>query len=325
MNLISAAGTRIKQTYRVSDYQSSETIMTSTIVACAEELVSAAESMHGFAVLDFLLHNSCVATCEQFDITARLMDRRGSVATWELHAETPDARQIARMSVSMTSDDEPAVKMSKVSPAEEAPATAPAVEKAAPGDKRELIAEAACRVIAEKGFAASTMREIAREASMHVPTMYQYVRSKEEVLELIYHHLCQRIRVTTRPVFEADLPPREKLKAVINCLIHVNGSLRKGSGVMNRELKSLSPSARRRVLDDYAEIVDKIANIITEGIESGAFRPTNKLITANFIDAMCDIWVLRPFAIEGIGEQDYIDHVVDFTLNGLLDTASGST
>ncbi|MBW8639824.1 TetR/AcrR family transcriptional regulator [Hoeflea sp. WL0058] len=324
MNLLSTAGTRIKQTYRVSDYQSSETIMTSTIVACAEDLVSTAECMHGFAVLDFVLHNSCVATSEQFDITARLMDRRGSVATWELHAETRDARQIARMSVSMTSDDEPAVKILKVSEPEEAPASAPAAEKAAPGDKRELIAEAACRVMAKKGFAASTMREIAREASMHVPTMYQYVRSKEEVLELIYHHLCQRIRISTRPVFEAQLPPTEKLKAVINCLIHVNGSVRKGSGVMNRELKSLSPSARRRVLDDYAEIVDKIANIISEGIAIGEFRPTNKLIAANFIDSMCDIWVLRPFAMQGVCEQDYIDQVVDFTLSGLVDTASAA-
>lgn len=60
--------------------------------------------------------------------------------------------------------------------------------------RREPIAAAAADVIARKGYAAASVREIEAAAHMQVPKLYQYVTSKEEVLELVYRWVIERLQ-----------------------------------------------------------------------------------------------------------------------------------
>ena len=55
--------------------------------------------------------------------------------------------------------------------------------------------DAAVRVFARKGFHASRVGDIAEEAGVAHGLLYHYFRSKEEVLETIFHEvweLCRR-------------------------------------------------------------------------------------------------------------------------------------
>jgi hypothetical protein len=52
--------------------------------------------------------------------------------------------------------------------------------------RHDQIFRAACVVFGKYGFAQATMREVAAEAGMPVPTMYQYIRSKDDLLTLIF-------------------------------------------------------------------------------------------------------------------------------------------
>ncbi len=45
--------------------------------------------------------------------------------------------------------------------------------------RRQQIFVGACEVIARKGFAAASMREIAKAASITIPTMYKYIETKK--------------------------------------------------------------------------------------------------------------------------------------------------
>ena len=168
--------------------------------------------------------------------------------------------------------------------------------------RRARIALAARDVFAEKGYATATMREVAAAAGMHVPTMYQYVRSKEELLELVYDWTISHAVAGMDAVLTAPGPPEDRLDAIVRRLHDVNRDLRRGTLVMNRETRALSRAARIRILGEYAGMVDRIAEVITEGQRAGAFRGGDPRLAAVFIDALADVWVLRPFAV---GQIDY--------------------
>jgi AcrR family transcriptional regulator len=188
----------------------------------------------------------------------------------------------------------------------------------APADhRREQIAAAAAEVIARKGFASATMREIADAAGMHVPTMYQYVASKDAMLELVYRHIMAQVRIDAAEAAAHFETASDRLRATIAALVDKGDRYRRGIGVLNRELKSLSPEARRRVLADYAKLIGQLADLIAEGVASGEFRPVNPVIAANFVEATCDIWPLRQFAVQRFGQAAFRTEVEELILGSL--------
>jgi AcrR family transcriptional regulator len=186
------------------------------------------------------------------------------------------------------------------------------------GDKRrEHIAAAAADVIARKGFANATMREIADAARMHVPTMYQYDGSKDEMLELVYSWTMATVRTDVDAATVNYATAGEKIRATIDATIDKGDRFRHRIGVLNRELRSLSPQARTRVLAEYRKLILQIAGLVREGIESGEFRKVEPEIVANLIDGACDIWPLRQFAVGQFGVDLFRREIGDLVLNAL--------
>lgn len=181
-----------------------------------------------------------------------------------------------------------------------------------PEGRRAQIARAARDVFAEKGFASATMREVAAAARMHVPTMYQYFRSKEEILELVYDWTISQAVEAMTPVLESAGTADEKIEPIVRQLHNMNLQLRRGTLVMNRETRSLSTQARERVLGHYATMVRRLGEVISRGQAEGTFRDMDPELAAVFVDALADVWVLRPFAVGHLDNDDYAAELVAF-------------
>ncbi|MSU90926.1 TetR family transcriptional regulator [Rhodobacteraceae bacterium 2CG4] len=194
-------------------------------------------------------------------------------------------------------------------------------KSAASDDRRTRIATAARDVFAEKGYASATMREIAAAADMHVPTMYQYFRSKEEILELVYSWTINQAVDLMQDALEGTAPVEQRIDQIIRRLHDVNLKLRRGTLVMNRETRSLSRTARDRVLGHYAGMVEKLGDVIAEGQAEGIFREMDPQLAAVFVDALADVWVLRPFAVRDKDSEDYAAELVAFVRNALMGNA----
>lgn len=203
------------------------------------------------------------------------------------------------------------VETAKTVPPAQAGETKPKPQRRPDAESRRArIALAARDVFAAKGYAAATIREVAAAAEMHVPTMYQYVRSKEELLELVYDWTISHAVAGMDAVLTAPGAPEQRIDAIVRRLHDVNRDLRRGTLVMNRETRSLSRDARARILGEYAGMVSKIAEVIEEGQESNAFRRIDPHLASVFIDALADVWVLRPFAV---GEMDYDTYTAELS------------
>ncbi len=183
--------------------------------------------------------------------------------------------------------------------------------------RREQIAAAAAEIIARKGFAGASIREIAEAAGMHVPTLYQYIASKDELLELVYSRTMAALKTDLDAEVAGYATAEQKLRAAIGILVGRGDRFRHRIGLLNRELKSLSPKARARVLDQYRDLMGATAAIIRMGMASGEFRDADADVTANIVDGACDMWALRQFAIGHVGIEAFGSEVAELIVRGL--------
>lgn len=303
-------------TFLITDSHTSSAhlLRPSALFSCAENLMemSGAVSQETATLVDTSAQFIDLNYCKNINATAQVISERPEFVTWEVKLFNQSNAEIARIKLSFVRQKS-APELTHSKPEAKAP-TAP---KNKLDNKRDAIANAACEVIADKGFAAATMREIAAAANMHVPTMYQYVRSKEEVLELVYKTEISRVRENVREALQADLPPMDKLLGIAASFVHGNDKMRKEAGVLNRELRSLAHQARSRVLADYAELMTDVGHVISDGIAAGEIREVEPELVANMIDAICDLWALRPFALSGLKEEDFLQEALSIIKYGL--------
>ncbi len=86
---------------------------------------------------------------------------------------------------------------------------------------KETILHAAESIIVRKGYRATTMDDIAREAQFSKATLYNYFRSKGDLTYEIMLHYFDDIKRSLAGVQALDLDPREKLKRTILTILEV--------------------------------------------------------------------------------------------------------
>lgn len=313
-----ARGETIYGEARVGDLQSrAGPVSSAAVLSFAEDLIfSEAADQAQKVVVEVKITLFDPTSVEVLAGEASLVHRQGPLAIWKTDIREQRGRPVAQVFHTCLQQD-------AYSDASAAELAVPVKREKKNGavlsaeERRETIAQAACVVIANKGFAASSIREIADAAGMHVPTMYQYVSSKEEVLELVYLWVMRRVRENVSEALASAKGLRQRLRAVTLKLIENNDQRRRDTGVLNRELRSLSKSARMRVVGEYIEVVGQIADVIAEGVEAGEFRKVNPVIVANFVDALCDMWALRQFAVGQYSVDEFREELLHFIECGL--------
>lgn len=85
-----------------------------------------------------------------------------------------------------------------------------------PFDQRQHILENALRLMADAGVHAMSMRQLATACGLNVATIYHYFPSKGALLDAVIAHQNYLDLLTERPPIDDDLPPRERLVALID-------------------------------------------------------------------------------------------------------------
>src|SRR3954447_6333917 len=100
------------------------------------------------------------------------------------------------------------------------PADDPSVED---GHRRARILRALAASVAEKGYQATTISDIAREARVSKTVVYAHFRDKEECLLELYtrstDHVLETVRRTQDEARAAGLPWRERLRSVVRAYL----------------------------------------------------------------------------------------------------------
>jgi TetR/AcrR family transcriptional regulator, fatty acid metabolism regulator protein len=150
-------------------------------------------------------------------------------------------------------------------------------------ERRRQILDAAVRVFARQGFHACRVSDIADEAGVAYGLVYHYFRSKEEVLDTLFTERWDILLQVIRDVDGADLPARDKLRAIAAFIVD---SYRHDPDLMKVIIVEVTRAANsfgRIHIEKIREAYQGIADIVESARDDGSFKPA---IPSEFA-AMC--------------------------------------
>ena len=150
------------------------------------------------------------------------------------------------------------------------------------------------RVFARKGFHASRVGDIAEEAGVAHGLLYHYFKSKDQVLEAVFHDNWSMLLARIESVEENDEPAADQLRhiaaIVLRTWLHLPDVVR----VVIQEF-GRSPELAERI-GELAQPIDSISRVIERGIERGEFKKVDPRVAATVvygsIDELLTAWVL---------------------------------
>ena len=187
------------------------------------------------------------------------------------------------------------------------------------GARRREIDQAASELFHANGYAATSVRDIARALDIQGASLYAHVASKEDVLWSIVDSTAAAFerRADEAVGDAASGDPVDRLAALVEAHVETVTSDPERASVFGTEWRHLS-TARRAAIGARRDAYERrFRDLIEDGVAVGAFRGTDPALAAAFIlSALNGIpaWY-RP---DGRLSSDRIaDHFVDLALRAL--------
>ena len=147
--------------------------------------------------------------------------------------------------------------------------------------RRLQIEEAASQLFRERGYAATSVRDIAQALHLQGGSLYAHMASKEDVLWSIVCRAADRFNTEVGPIAaDAGSVPANRLTDMIRAHVDVVTSIQKDAAVFLHEWRFLSQERRAEISlrrDNYEGL---FRNAISDGISAGDFRPVDARLTA---------------------------------------------
>lgn len=138
-------------------------------------------------------------------------------------------------------------------------------------------------IFAKKGFQETSMQEIATAAGLGKSTLYDYFRTKDEILVYFFedqlNDLTEQAQKIAMENCSADARLRRIMEAYVESL-QANKSL---FMKMMYESQRLKPESQKLIQKRRHDYQDMIRALIQEGIREGVFRKVNSLLAARLL------------------------------------------
>jgi AcrR family transcriptional regulator len=153
--------------------------------------------------------------------------------------------------------------------------------------RKEHIRKVAQQLFRDKGYPATSMRQLAGEVGIEPASLYSHVRSKSGILEEICFKMAEEFFAGISSLKESNLSADEMLKLAIIQHIKVITKNLDASAVFFHDWKHLENGAMKRFKALRQEYEDFFRGIIRRGKKDGIFREADeKFITLTLFSAM---------------------------------------
>lgn len=190
--------------------------------------------------------------------------------------------------------------------------------------RRAQIVEAATRLVARQGFAKTVVRDIAEEANISVGLVYEYVRSKEDILFLIYEHWSRVWCDGLEKALARGKDPLDQLMAGVSFLVTTADKHGDVTHLFYRESGHLSEYGTDQAKQTEREMVDRMTAVLQAAVEAELLRPeTDCMAVATSLVLLSHGWVLKGYLLrKGRTPAAYATSLVETAVTGWA-TAAG--
>ncbi|MFZ0482670.1 MAG: TetR/AcrR family transcriptional regulator [Desulfobacterales bacterium] len=152
---------------------------------------------------------------------------------------------------------------------------------------RKAIQEAVVNLVTRTGTRKVTMDQVAAEAGLSKGCLYIHFRSKKELLESVKTERFKPLGDQLQEILNGSLTPNQKIESIVHRLFSYFDENRGLFRFLLEEREIAQSQAIRQKNSRYRNFVERIANVLDDGVASGLFRHMDsKKVASIFIEAM---------------------------------------
>jgi TetR/AcrR family transcriptional regulator, cholesterol catabolism regulator len=183
--------------------------------------------------------------------------------------------------------------------------------------KKDLILQKAAAMFREKGFAATSMRDLAETVGIEAASLYNHIRSKNEILEAICFDVANRFNTNIDIIEASKQAVIPKVETLLRFHIRQMVENYEEVYVADREWKHLEEPYLSNFQNQRRAYRKKFASILEEGIQKNEIKkidaPTAVLIMLHAVSGI-ESWHRSKARIN---ERELEDNMIMIMIDGL--------
>lgn len=182
--------------------------------------------------------------------------------------------------------------------------------------KREVIAEAQ-KVLKDKGFAATSVRDIAKALDMEPASLYSHFSSKEDILKITCFDMAQKFELAVKEVNDIYFNAEEKLRMAIKFHVQILTENLDSAIIFIRDWRNLTGESLEQFIAKRNIYEEGMREIVQTGIDEGMFNETDKKFAALTILSSVN-WIVEWYQPNGkLTPEEIAEKLSGFILSGL--------
>ena len=183
--------------------------------------------------------------------------------------------------------------------------------------RHEQICDAALKLFTRKGFHQTSVREIAAACGLPIGTLYTYIKTKEDILYLIYRRIFsifqERMLEATNGIEDAS----RRLKAALEATLKIYDEFQDVVLLLYQESHALSRHAIQSLLEVDRSYVSFFRQILEKGNRRGQFAVKDPNLVAISLLFLCAVWALKRWNLKDYALPEVVEHLENLILNGI--------
>ncbi|WP_062351485.1 TetR/AcrR family transcriptional regulator [Bacillus kwashiorkori] len=186
--------------------------------------------------------------------------------------------------------------------------------------RREQMIKGAVALFKQKGFHRTTTREIARASGFSIGTLYEYIRSKEDILYLVCDQIYDEVQNRLQTELDLNKVTTDTVKRSIASYFRIIDEMQDEVLIMYQEAKSLPKETLPYVLKKELEMVAIFEQLIEGYLQTEAIHisKSHQKLLAHNIFVQGQMWGFRRWALRKLYTLDEYIHIqTDLFINSI--------
>jgi AcrR family transcriptional regulator len=186
--------------------------------------------------------------------------------------------------------------------------------------RKQLIA-AATKVFIEKGYHQTSIRDLAKATSFSMGNLYDYIRTKEDILYLVHQDMIHHVYRTLFDIQEDEFEIRSgELAAIIRNALEKTYNFQEEITLLYRESGSLSKEMLQSILDQETRYITMLKRLLDEANKKGLARIEDTYFFANLVVYLLSFLSLRRWSLKHYSRDQAVDllmgHIQSLLISG---------
>lgn len=184
-------------------------------------------------------------------------------------------------------------------------------------DRRTEIRRTAKKLFQERGYAATSMRDLAKEVGIEAASLYNHLSSKEELLQEMCFDIADQFFNAFQSAVASETTISKKLKAAIKAHIGVIARNVDASTVFFHEWMFLNEPELSRFKKLRSKYEQGFRDLIQKGIAEKDFKEANvRLVTFTILSALNATYDLYK-SKEKLDQEEIAENISNLLFKGL--------